>query len=94
MEEVLVRGGEPGGRNVPLPKGNTYCCPYASSLVYSCMSPVTYPLLPPRHSFLSSVWHMGRMRPLVTVLFRGSRMVGAQPPQPRVLGFVPHYPLV
>lgn len=94
MEDVLVRGGESAGRCATLPKGNTYCSLYASSLVYSCMSPVTYPALPPRQLLLSSVWHMGRMRPLVTVLCRGSRMVGTQPPQPRELGFVPHSPLV
>lgn len=80
-------------KNVPLPKGNTYFSRVTSSLVYSCMSPVVYPLLPSRQSLPSPAKWMERVRLLGTVLSRGS-CLGDCSLQPRVRGFVPHDPVV
>jgi hypothetical protein len=80
-------------KNVPLPKGNTYFSRVTSSLVYSCLSAVVYPLLPSRQSVPSPATWVENVRLLGTVLSRGS-CLGDFSPQPRVRGFVPHDPVV
>lgn len=94
MDPTLGGSGERGRRNDPLPKGNPYFSRLASSLVYSCMSPSVYPLLPLRQSFPSYVWRVGYVKLLGGVLSRGSRLSGSLQPQPRAREFVPHDPLV
>lgn len=94
MGSILGWSGELGRRNGPLPKGNPYFSRLASSLVYSCMSPVVYPLLASHQSLPSQARWGEHVKPLGAVLSHEPCLGGSPLPQPRVLGFVPHDSLV
>jgi len=94
MDPALRVSGERGRRNGPLPKGNPYFSRLATSLVYSCMSPSVYPLLPLRQPFRSCAWRVGHVKLLGTMSSLEPRLAGWLLPQPRARGFVPHDPLV
>lgn len=91
-----IRGWYGGGdrRKVPLPKGNTYFSHDTSSLVYSGMSPFVCPLHPSQQSLPSPLRLVARVRLFGTVFSRGACLGDSPSPQPHVLGFVLHDPLV